>query len=423
MVGVQDPEHLERLLQTGIGLVLDLRHLEHHREEVARVGEVVVGIDVGQPEVVAVGEGGERRHLRDQPNGRHVPLHLVVDVLGVGVEGRQRAGGGEQHPHRVGVVAEALDELLDVLVDVGVVGDLEDPLVELLAGGQLAVDQEIGDLEVGGVLAELLDRVAAVLEHARLAVDVCDRASTRRRVREGGVVGHQPEVVVRHLDLAEVHRLHGPVADRDLVVLARAVVGDRQGLAGRGYATAVVLLSLLVCHRLPLVVGHPLSFPRIVPDFHYSRCPGWGIQLRRGGRRRRPGRAAAARLPGESVLLAQGGAGPERRDHSVVLCDIKGYGYSRAPPGGPLGEGYSKREMAAELVEVMDAARLRALLRRRPRPRRAGRVPHGAGLARARRAPLHAEHHPDARPVRADGGGGVARLLPLVPARPARALP
>jgi haloacetate dehalogenase len=41
--------------------------------------------------------------------------------------------------------------------------------------------------------------------------------------------------------------------------------------------------------------------------------------------------------------------------HSVVLCDIKGYGYSHAPPGGPLGEGYSKREMAAELVEVMNA--------------------------------------------------------------------
>jgi haloacetate dehalogenase len=41
---------------------------------------------------------------------------------------------------------------------------------------------------------------------------------------------------------------------------------------------------------------------------------------------------------------------PDRR---VVVCDLKGYGASRAPSGGPLGEGYSKREMAAELVEVM----------------------------------------------------------------------
>jgi haloacetate dehalogenase len=41
------------------------------------------------------------------------------------------------------------------------------------------------------------------------------------------------------------------------------------------------------------------------------------------------------------------------RDHTVVVCDLKGYGASRAPRAGPLGEGYSKREMAAELVQVM----------------------------------------------------------------------
>jgi haloacetate dehalogenase len=40
--------------------------------------------------------------------------------------------------------------------------------------------------------------------------------------------------------------------------------------------------------------------------------------------------------------------------NTVVVCDLKGYGESRSSaPGGPLGEGYSKREMAAELVEVM----------------------------------------------------------------------
>jgi haloacetate dehalogenase len=39
--------------------------------------------------------------------------------------------------------------------------------------------------------------------------------------------------------------------------------------------------------------------------------------------------------------------------NTVVVCDLKGYGDSRAPSGGPLGEGYSKREMADELVELM----------------------------------------------------------------------
>jgi haloacetate dehalogenase len=40
-------------------------------------------------------------------------------------------------------------------------------------------------------------------------------------------------------------------------------------------------------------------------------------------------------------------------NHTVVVCDLKGYGSSRSAPGGELGEGYSKREMAAELVELM----------------------------------------------------------------------
>jgi haloacetate dehalogenase len=40
-------------------------------------------------------------------------------------------------------------------------------------------------------------------------------------------------------------------------------------------------------------------------------------------------------------------------DHTVVFCDLKGYGESRSGPGGELGEGYSNRERAAELVELM----------------------------------------------------------------------
>jgi haloacetate dehalogenase len=39
--------------------------------------------------------------------------------------------------------------------------------------------------------------------------------------------------------------------------------------------------------------------------------------------------------------------------HRVVAPDLRGYGASEAPPGGPRGEGYTKREIAAELVELM----------------------------------------------------------------------
>ena len=69
--------------------------------------QVVVRIDVRHAPCVPVGEGRERRHLRDQPDRLDVAVLRVLDLVGVGIEGRERADRAEQHPHRVRVVAEA----------------------------------------------------------------------------------------------------------------------------------------------------------------------------------------------------------------------------------------------------------------------------------------------------------------------------
>ena len=243
MVGVQDEEHVERAGQARIGLVLELGHLVHHREEVAGVVEIVVGIHVGLAHVVAVGEGGERGHLRQQPDDLRHPDLGVADAVGVRIEGRQRAHRGDQHAHRVGVVAEALHELPDVLVHERVDRDLVDPLRERVERRQLAVDQQVGDLQVAGVLAQLLDRVAAVLEDAGVAVDVGDRAAARGGVHERRVVGHQPEVLLVDLDLAQVQGAHGAVGDRQLVGAPGAGVGDEQAVLRRGALAAARALA------------------------------------------------------------------------------------------------------------------------------------------------------------------------------------
>jgi haloacetate dehalogenase len=40
-------------------------------------------------------------------------------------------------------------------------------------------------------------------------------------------------------------------------------------------------------------------------------------------------------------------------DYTVIVCDLKGCGEARAPEGGLLGEGYTKREIGAELVDAL----------------------------------------------------------------------
>src|SRR6266508_2219825 len=71
-------------------------------------------------------------------------------------------------------------------------------------------------------------------EEAAIADDEGDPAAACRGVREGGVVGHHPELVGVDLDLPQVNRADRAVLDRNLVLLAGAIVGDRQRI---GHAT------------------------------------------------------------------------------------------------------------------------------------------------------------------------------------------
>ncbi len=238
---------------------------------------------------MAVGERGQRRHLGDHADRRHVALVLVVDVLRVGIEGGQRTDRGEQHAHRVGVVAEALHELLDVLVHEGVGRDVEHPRLELVLLGQLPEDQQVGDLQVAAVLAQLLDRDAAVPQLALVAVDPGDRAAAGGRVQERRVIRHQAEVVLGHLDLPQLGRADRAVLDRQLVLAAGALVRDAQDVApARGYAVGLLGLDgLLGCHRGSLedslVVLNPAICGFRATD-RLARRPRVGLSRRRATR-------------------------------------------------------------------------------------------------------------------------------------------
>lgn len=87
-------------------------------------------------------------------------------------------------------------------------------------------------------------------------------------------------------------------------------------------------------------------------------------------------RNARIRTAGAEINLVTGGSGPPllllhgapdslvtwhlianqlAEDHTIVLADLRGYGDSSRPDGGPDHGAYSKRPMAQDMVEVMAA--------------------------------------------------------------------
>jgi hypothetical protein len=84
----------------------------------------------------------------------------------------------------VGVPREAVEEAPHLLADERVFPDLVGEAGEFALARQLAVDQEVRDLEERRLLGELVDRVTAVTEDALVAVDVRDRGRARSGVDE-----------------------------------------------------------------------------------------------------------------------------------------------------------------------------------------------------------------------------------------------
>ena len=152
--------------------------------------------------------GGDRRHLGDQAEGADPPMLGVRDVQAVVIEGRQRADHAAHHRHRMRVPAKAVVEGAQLLVQHGVVHHTGGKILVLRLVRQLAVQQQIGDLQEGGFLRQLLDRVAAIQQHALVAVDIGDLAFTGGSGAVAGIEGEDAQIVV---DLADVGHLR---ADR-----------------------------------------------------------------------------------------------------------------------------------------------------------------------------------------------------------------
>ena len=117
----------------------------------------------------ALVRGHDHRHLRRQPDAL-AQRRRPGNVAAFGIEGRQRRDGRAQHVHGVGRL-DGGDDVQDRRRQPARGFQLPREALELRDRRQLAVQQEIGRLFEGGVLRQIVDRIAAVAQLAGFAVD------------------------------------------------------------------------------------------------------------------------------------------------------------------------------------------------------------------------------------------------------------
>ena len=183
VIGVQSENAVHGARQHRIGLIVLARHRKAHAQEVRGVIERVLRIDEGLADRIFVRHRGQRRHFGDHADRGDHALGRIGDVGGVVIECRQRADAADHHRHRMRVAAEALEEPAHLLVHHRV---MDHAIVEirLLPGGrQFAVKQQVTGLEKIAVLGQIVDRVAAIEQHALVTVDIGDLGFAARRSR------------------------------------------------------------------------------------------------------------------------------------------------------------------------------------------------------------------------------------------------
>ena len=79
--------------------------------------------------------------------------------------------------------------------------DFVRPFFQLFFRGELSVQNQISDFEIGTFLGKLLDRIAAVTKNTFIAVDERDRALAKRGVHKCRVIRHHPEIITFYFDL------------------------------------------------------------------------------------------------------------------------------------------------------------------------------------------------------------------------------
>ena len=229
---MQDEQSLERADDFGIARELVVA-AKSHVQEVLHVAESRVRLDDIETEVHSVACSCDRRSTTDDSVDVNVSLLLglvaelaaEVSWVRLGMQGGEASDDCLQHAHWVSVLFEVLDEWVELWVVLVVAFDSLGEHFELPIAWQLAVDEQERDLEEVGVLCELLDRVAAVLEDSFLAVDERYAGDAVDGVHVGWVEGAS-DFALLIFDGRELSSEYGAILDLKLVRSASPIVND-----------------------------------------------------------------------------------------------------------------------------------------------------------------------------------------------------
>lgn len=172
-----------------------------HVQEVGGVIQIVLRVNEGLADMVLVGHGGDRRHLRDHAQRSDHALVRIGDVRRVVIEGRESADRAAHDGHRVCVATIAGEEAAHLLMHHGVARDAGVEILLLRSRRQFAVEQQIAGFEEVALFSQLLDGETTMQENALVTVDIGDLGFAGGRRRETRVVGEGARVLVERGDI------------------------------------------------------------------------------------------------------------------------------------------------------------------------------------------------------------------------------
>ena len=125
VVRMQDEQNIQSARDHRADNILGLSHAPKHVHEVFRIAKIIVRIDMSLAMAVRVRR--QRRHLGDQANDLALPDFTVAHVTRFRINRGERCQRADEHSHGMGIVTEAIDEMLGGLMQHGVEGDFVHP--------------------------------------------------------------------------------------------------------------------------------------------------------------------------------------------------------------------------------------------------------------------------------------------------------